>query len=78
MPAAAPPIAAPWRRLPGTVVHVFTHFRLELAVETADLPQATPAPAGSWWSSPNALAGEALPTVMLRAIAHGHRAWKGR
>jgi A/G-specific adenine glycosylase len=69
-PTPAPPLAAHWRRVAGPVVHVFTHFRLDLEVETADLPIDTPAPAGLWWSGANARAGEALPTVMAKAIAH--------
>lgn len=70
LPVAAPPLAATWRRLPDVVVHVFTHFRLELAVERADVATTTPAPEGFWWSSPNALPGEALPTVMRKAVIH--------
>lgn len=70
-PPAKPPLPADWRALPGTVVHVFTHFRLELTVMRADIGQTVPAPAGMWWSSSNALPGEALPTVMLKAIGHG-------
>ncbi len=31
-----------WRRLPGVVTHVFTHFPLELTVFTAQIPAATP------------------------------------
>ena len=74
LPIAAPPLAASWRRLPGVVVHVFTHFRLELAVERADVALTTAAPDGFWWSSPNALPGEALPTVMRKAVIHADSA----
>jgi A/G-specific adenine glycosylase len=74
LPVAAPPLAASWRRLPGVVVHVFTHFRLELAVERADVALTTAAPDGFWWSSPNALPGEALPTVMRKAVIHADSA----
>src|SRR5262252_1923451 len=47
--AAAPALsrAKPnWRRLPGAVTHVFTHFPLELAVYAAEVPASTHAPAG--------------------------------
>src|SRR5262249_43058210 len=32
-----------WRKLPGKVTHVFTHFPLELAVYAAAVPAGTPA-----------------------------------
>jgi A/G-specific adenine glycosylase len=66
-PAQAP-IQARWRRLPMTVVHVFTHFRLELTVWTAPVPARAPAPAGHWWAAAEALPDEALPSVMKKAI----------
>ncbi|OYY78899.1 MAG: A/G-specific adenine glycosylase [Rhizobiales bacterium 24-66-13] len=60
-----------WRALPGRVSHVFTHFALELEVWRADLPAATPAPAGHRWVLPRDFAGEALPSVMRKVLAHG-------
>jgi A/G-specific adenine glycosylase len=66
-PDAAPPFAAGWREA-GTIEHVFTHFRLLLRVLKAEVAASTPAPAGLWWSAPDALPGEALPTVMRKAI----------
>jgi A/G-specific adenine glycosylase len=69
--AAAPPLRrAAWRRVPGTVTHVFTHFPLELAVWTAQVPGATAAPAGMRWVPIAELAGEALPNLMRKVIAH--------
>jgi len=62
------PIEADWRRVPGTLVHVFTHFRLELNVYCARLTAMEKAPPGGWWSAPEALPGEALPSVMKKAI----------
>lgn len=51
----------------GIVSHVFTHFSLDLTVWRA---RYRGAPAhGQWWSAPEALADEALPTVMKKAIA---------
>jgi len=42
-PAPAPPLAARWRALPGTVRHTFTHFHLSLEVALAEVgPQAQP------------------------------------
>ena len=63
----AAPLDAAWRRI-GTVSHVFTHFSLDLAVWRADLdPPVTLA--DTWWASRSDLAGEALPTVMRKALA---------
>jgi len=59
-----------WRRIAGVVRHVFTHFPLELSVYAAELPATTPAPAGSRWVALAGLAGEALPSVMRKVIAH--------
>jgi len=59
-----------WRRLPGTVEHVFTHFPLQLAVFLGRVPRATPAPSGMRWARVADLPGEALPNVMRKVIAH--------
>ena len=62
------PIQAEWERLRGTVIHVFTHFRLELAIYRALVPRRTKAPPGAWWADAAKLPGEALPSVMKKAI----------
>jgi A/G-specific adenine glycosylase len=59
-----------WRRAGGMVRHVFTHFPLELSVYIADVPARTPAPAGARWVALASLAGEALPSVMRKVVAH--------
>ena len=59
-----------WRRRPGVVRHVFTHFPLELAVYLAEVPPNTPAPAGTRWITIAELGGEALPTLMRKVVAH--------
>jgi A/G-specific adenine glycosylase len=59
-----------WRRIPGVITHVFTHFPLELVVYTADLPANTVAPSGMRWIAFADLGGEALPTVMRKVVAH--------
>ncbi len=59
-----------WRRISGVVRHVFTHFPLELSVYAAELPANTPAPAGARWIPIALLAGEALPSVMRKVLAH--------
>ena len=68
---ASPPIAADWRRLTGVVEHTFTHFHLRLEVHRAEIAAGVAAPEGHWWSAPDEIAGEALPTVFRKAIAAG-------
>jgi A/G-specific adenine glycosylase len=58
-----------WRRIPGVVRHVFTHFPLELAVYVAEVVAATPAPAGARWAKISELGGEALPSLMRKVVA---------
>ncbi|WP_159587412.1 A/G-specific adenine glycosylase [Chelativorans xinjiangense] len=64
--ATAAPFPAQWSGS-GVVTHVFTHFTLRLSVFHAAVTEMA-APAGHWWSAPAALHGEALPTVMKKAI----------
>jgi A/G-specific adenine glycosylase len=59
-----------WHRVAGMVRHVFTHFPLELTVYAAELQAGTPAPAGTRWVALDALAGEALPSLMRKVLAH--------
>ena len=63
------PLDGDWRRAPGVVRHVFTHFPLELAVFLARLPADTLAPDGMRWVPRAALAGEALPNLMRKVLA---------
>ena len=62
---------AKWHRKTGVVTHVFTHFPLELVIYTAKVAARTRAPEGMRWVPIATLAGEALPNVMRKAIAHG-------
>lgn len=62
----AAPFGATWRHK-GVVSHVFTHFELRLEVWRADV-EAMAAPHGMFWSSAADLPGEALPTLMKKAI----------
>ncbi|WP_454918455.1 A/G-specific adenine glycosylase [Xanthobacter sediminis] len=70
-PARHAPVTAPWRELPGTVRHVFTHFALELAVWRAELPAGTEAPQGMRFVLPRQFDAEALPSLMRKVLAHG-------
>ncbi len=68
---SAPRLAgARWKRVPGVVTHVFTHFPLELAVHVARVGAAAKPPAGMRWVALADLAGEALPNVMRKVVAH--------
>jgi A/G-specific adenine glycosylase len=62
--------SARWRRVPGLVTHTFTHFPLELAVFRAKVPARTKAPPGARFVARVELAGEALPNVMRKVVAH--------
>jgi len=63
----AAPFPASWKPA-GSITHVFTHFELRLSVYRAENVSERLA-ANGWWSAPDELAGEALPTVMKKAIA---------
>lgn len=63
----AAPFPADWRPA-GTIAHVFTHFELRLDIWRAEVSGLAALP-GWWWSPPADLDGEALPTVMKKAIA---------
>jgi A/G-specific adenine glycosylase len=74
----AAPVRGDWWAVPGTVTHVFTHFRLEMLVYRAIVP----ANAGlTFWADPGRcqwvaraeLNRVALPSVMRKIIAHGLR-----
>jgi A/G-specific adenine glycosylase len=66
---AAAPFRAEWRPLAGVVRHSFTHFHLELAVLAAEV-RAGYRSGGGQWVSIEALAQQALPTVMKKVVAH--------
>jgi A/G-specific adenine glycosylase len=69
--ADAPRLAgARWRRVPGVVTHVFTHFPLELVVHVARVGTGVKPPAGMRWIALEDVAGEALPNVMRKVVAH--------
>jgi A/G-specific adenine glycosylase len=67
---AQAPLKAKWRRLPGSVTHVFTHFPLQLSVYKAALPKTARAPQGTRWIARREIADAAFPNVMRKVIAH--------
>ena len=56
--------------LPASSRMSFTHFPLELAVYVAEVRAETPPPAGMRWVARADLAGEALPNLMRKVLAH--------
>jgi A/G-specific adenine glycosylase len=64
------PLEARWKRLPGVVRHVFTHFPLELTVFLAKVGAGTPAPEEMRWTPRLQLHEEALPGVMKKVLVH--------
>jgi A/G-specific adenine glycosylase len=70
----ATPVAAAFAAVPGTVVHIFTHFRLELQVVVTRLAANETLldaadPTRCRWVPAADLPTEALPTVMLKILA---------
>ena len=73
---ASAPVTAEWWPVPGTVVHTFTHFRLEMTVYRAIVPNDA---ALTFWADSDRcrwvhrrdLDTAALPSVMRKLIAWG-------
>jgi A/G-specific adenine glycosylase len=68
---ADPPLPADWRLLDGTVDHVFTHFRLELALAVA--PAERHSGDREWWPIAD-IESAGLPTVFAKAARAIRRA----
>jgi A/G-specific adenine glycosylase len=66
--ANAAPVAACWRRLPGEVEQVFTHFALRLTVYAAEFDGG--APAGCFWIKPDAVRAAGFSSMMRKAVEH--------
>ena len=47
----------------GHVTHVFTHFRLELSVQSAPIPVGE-----GWWQPLDGIADAGLPTLYRRGV----------
>lgn len=65
-PGEGAPAAVEWDIVPGTVVHVFTHFRLELDVKRGVMSDGHEA-LGTW-TPVDRLGEEALPSVMRKVV----------
>ncbi|MSP82727.1 MAG: A/G-specific adenine glycosylase [Alphaproteobacteria bacterium] len=59
------PAAVTWHPLPGTVEHMFTHFRLTLSVWSG-----VGGGAGGSWHTVEQLADAGLPSVMRKVVRH--------
>ncbi|MBU2580611.1 MAG: A/G-specific adenine glycosylase [Alphaproteobacteria bacterium] len=69
------PVDTEWWPVPGTVIHTFTHFRLELnvflAVVPGDIsPNLWAEPGRCRWIPRRKLEQEAVPSVMRKIVAH--------
>jgi A/G-specific adenine glycosylase len=64
------PVPGAWRRLPGQVEHVFTHFPLALTVFRGEVPPGAKPPEGCRWVPLREVDAEALPNVMRKVLAH--------
>jgi len=72
------PLRADWWRVPGLVVHTFTHFRLECTVLRAVVPADATLnlwadPARCRWVQRHTLDVQALPSVMHKIVNHAFR-----
>ncbi len=70
------PVTAEWWPVPGDVVHIFTHFRLEMTVYRAIVAEDAGVmlwadPERCRWVKRRDLHAQALPSVMNKVIAHG-------
>ena len=66
-PDPAPPAPADWQRLDATARHTFTHFHLELGIETAWLP-ADITPGRGQFVAPRDFRPSDLPTLMRKVF----------
>jgi A/G-specific adenine glycosylase len=71
--AAARPVSSIFTMVDERVVHVFTHFRLELVVHIATVPKSTKlAPVAQpelcRWQPLTTLSDAALPSLMIKVL----------
>ena len=66
--AEGAPVEARWRRLPGVVEQVFTHFALSLNVYAAPYDRAVPE--RHFWVAPHEVGEAGFSNVMRKAVRH--------
>ncbi|WP_319499365.1 A/G-specific adenine glycosylase [uncultured Cohaesibacter sp.] len=64
---AAAPAGLHFHKKSGQVTHTFTHFHLELDIYETTCEVQAPLAQG-WWSPPDQIRGEALPTVFRKVV----------
>ena len=64
------PIKADWQDVPGTIVHMFTHFKLEIKVLRAN-PKNYKKFNNLIWQPIDSFQKAGLPSLMLKIIRHG-------
>ena len=66
------PLAASaiWQTLPGRVTHVFTHFRLEIEVQQANVGAEFQPPDGHFWWAIQDMTAAGLPSLMHKIARH--------
>jgi A/G-specific adenine glycosylase len=67
-PAKVAPVVARWRRVPGEVEQMFTHFALKLTVYATEFDGD--APAGCFWVAPEAIRAVGFSSMMRKAVEH--------
>jgi len=72
--ASYAPAGCDWRALPGTVRHVFTHFKLKLTVYTGKCGRTSSV--DGIWAPPDRLDEFALPSLMQKVAEHVYRSTK--
>ena len=63
--AQAPVAADEWRMTNGAIDHVFTHFRLQLALAIGQAERHSPPESGEWWPIAD-IESAGLPTVFAK------------
>ena len=66
---ASPLQPSTWEAIPGTVIHVFTHFRLVLTILAGRVSPDAVAP-DALWIKPRDFPDHALPTLMKKVARH--------
>lgn len=64
------PVSLDWRRIPGDVHHVFTHFSLDLVIYTGAVGETPIGDIDGFWRHPDQVADLALPTLTKKLIRH--------
>ena len=75
-PQPLPPAPADWTALPDPVIHVFTHFRLELTVHVARTRNHD-APMVGQFVPADEFSDRALPSLMRKVFRAGHAVFEG-